>query len=322
MRTKQVASLVVALGLVVTVAACGGEDDGAVGDGGWAFTDDRGKTVTLDEMPARIAGYSDEVSALWNFGIEPVAAFGYLPLAEDVQFAGKDLGAVEEVGTSYGEIDLEALAAAEPDLIVTTSYPQTDDVLYGFADDQQLEAVEEIAPVVAIAQQGSAEDVIARNADLATALGADLRSPRLAAASAEFDAASQALATAGEKGLRVIVVAAYEGEGIYVAKPPDDPALSYYRSLGVDFVAIGGDEFYWEVLSWENADRYPADIILYSLRAMSPTELGEQPTFAALPATRAGQLYPWKFVGLDYDSQAAYMRELAGWLDAASPVAS
>ena len=29
---------------------------------------------------------------------------------------------------------------------------------------------------------------------------------------------------------------------------------------------------------------------------------------------QAGQLHPWKYIGMDYVAQAAYMEELAGWL--------
>ncbi len=70
--------------------------------------------MTLDEAPDRVAGLNDVVSSLWNYGVAPVATFGQTSAADDVAFEGKDLSDVALVGTSYGEIDLEALAAADP----------------------------------------------------------------------------------------------------------------------------------------------------------------------------------------------------------------
>ena len=62
-------------------------------------------------------------------------------------------------------------------------------------------------------------------------------------------------------------------------------------------------------------------MILYSLRfSMSPEEIAAQPTAALLPAVQAGQLYPWKYLGMDYVAQAGCMTELAGRLTSAQKV--
>jgi iron complex transport system substrate-binding protein len=53
---------------------------------------------------------------------------------------------------------------------------------------------------------------------------------------------------------------------------------------------------------------------------MTPEEIAAQPTAALLPAVKAGQLYPWKYLGMDYVAQAEYMTELAGWLTEAQKV--
>ncbi|WP_241564167.1 ABC transporter substrate-binding protein [Nonomuraea polychroma] len=49
-------------------------------------------------------------------------------------------------------------------------------------------------------------------------------------------------------------------------------------------------------MSWENADKYQADVILVDARAQSMTieEMAKKPTWAKLPAVKAGQLYPWR----------------------------
>ena len=309
---------------VAGVSACssdGGDATAAAGEG-WSFTDDLGNTVELDGAPERIAAINDVASSLWNYGVAPVATFGQTSTAEDVAFEGRDLSDVEILGESYGDIDLEQLAAAAPDVIVTTVYPtdsegtlDESEPLYGFESMEQQEQIGRIAPIIAVAWSGSASDVIERTAELAEALGADMGSEEVRAARADFEAASTALGEAAADGLTVLPVAAYADEGFYMAKAQDEPSLRMYSELGVRFVDPGGSEYYWQTAGWEDVPQYPSDIILYSLRgALTPEQMAEQPTYGLLPAARAGQVHPWKYIGMDYAAQAAYMDELAGWL--------
>ncbi|MGY1635816.1 ABC transporter substrate-binding protein [Geodermatophilus sp. SYSU D00742] len=322
------------LTLAAVLAAAGCSDDdtagaagtSASGEGGWRFTDDMGNTVELDRTPTRIAGLNDVVASLWNYGIEPVAAFGQTSAADDVAFDGRDLGELEIVGESYGQIDLEQLAAADPDVIVTSVYPTDsegtlDDTqpLYGFESLEQQEQVAEIAPVIAIAYRGSAADVIERTVELAGSLGAD--EEVVDAAREDFDAASETLSAAAEGGLTVLPVYATVADGWWMNKAADDPSLRLYQDLGVRFVDPGGDGYFWESVGWEEVPDHPSDVILYSLRfSMTPEEIAAQPTAALLPAVQAGQLYPWKYIGMDHVAQAAYMEELAGYLTEARKV--
>jgi iron complex transport system substrate-binding protein len=318
------------LGLILagllTVTACSTSAPAATGTGSWTFTDDLGRTVTLDQRPTRIAGLTDVVASLWNYGIKPVAAFGYTGISQDKRFAGRDLAGVTELGPMYGQIDLEALAAADPDLIVTHAYPvdaagtiDPQAPLYGFADLAQQEAASRIAPIVAITMDGSAVQVIDRTAQLALALGAD--PAVVTGARAEYDAAADRLRTAATSGLQVLVVAAYPAEGLYVAKAPDDPTLTAFADLGVRFVDPGGTGYYWQIVSWENVGSLPADVVLESqIDEMSAEQILAQPTFARTPAGQARQLYPWVFASMDYAAQAAYMTEVAGHLESARKV--
>jgi iron complex transport system substrate-binding protein len=293
---------------------------------GWSFTDDLGATVTLDHRPARVAGLTDVVASLWNYGVTPVAAFGYTGITQDGRFAGRDLSGVAELGKAYGQIDLEALAAARPDVIVTHAYPvdaagtlDPAKPLYGFADLAQQQAAARIAPIIALKMDGSAVQVIDRTVALAHALGAD--QAVIDKARSAYGAAADRLRVAAATGRSVLVVAAYPAEGLYVAKAPDDPALTSFADLGVRFVDPGGDRYYWGVVSWENVGSLPADVVLESqIDAMTAAELRAQPTFARTPAARAGQVYPWVFASMDYTAQAAYMNELAGHLETARKV--
>src|SRR5262245_12807257 len=113
-----------------TLAGCRGTDgDNTATDSGatpssgpWSYTDDLGQTVELHQTPPRIAAYGDEAAALWNFGLTPIALFHYMDPSDDPTFEDLDLSETEVIGTAYGEISLEELAAAQPDLIVTTTY--------------------------------------------------------------------------------------------------------------------------------------------------------------------------------------------------------
>src|SRR4051794_17279648 len=318
---------------VLGVTACSsddGEQPASAAEQGWAFTDDLGTTVELDEAPTRIAGLNDVLSSLWNYGIEPVAAWGQTSIEDDVAFEGKDVSDVAIVGTSYGQIDLEALAAADPDLIAASVYPADSEgtideaaPFYGFESMEQQEQVAQIAPVVGIFWGGSAADVVERTADFATSLGIDFESDDLAVMKQDYADASAKPTAAPESGVSVLPVYATEADGWWMAKAPDDPSLHLYQDLGVNFVDPGGEGYFWESVSWENVTAHPSDVLLYSLRfSMSPEEIAAQPTAALLPAVQAGQLYPWKYIGMDYQAQAAYMEELAGHLTGAEKVTS
>lgn len=317
----RVPSLLAAALLVLPLAACGSDDTSTdraeQPTGPWSFTDDLGQTVELDETPVRIAAYGDAGAALWNFGVTPVALFHYMDPAEDPTFEDLDLSETEVIGTQYGEINLEELAAGQPDLIVTTTYDgDTAESMYGFKDEAQLDKINDIAPVVGIEQSGSALDVIQRNEELAASLGVETGDGSdVAEDRAAFEEASEALTAAAEGGRTVLPMYA-EDAGLYVVIPQDDPAMAYFQDLGVQFEETGGkDDYYWEILSWENADRYEPDLVLNSQRGSYSTEqLEEQPVFGSLAAVEAGQVHPWKFKSMDYPSLTSYMEELAGWL--------
>lgn len=307
----------------LVLAACGSDGSDAPAAGGatpssgpWSYTDDFGQTVTLDKTPVRIAAYGDAAAALWHFGITPVAIFTWMKPADDSMFDGLDLSETEIVGETYGEISIEKLAAAKPDIIVATSYKDDSlDEIYGFKDKTQLAKIKEIAPVISVEQVGSMKDVIETNEKLVKSLGVDTGDgSQVAKDRAAFEEASDELTTAAERGLTVVPFYA-DADGLYLAKAPDDPALKYYQDIGVNFTKIGGKDYYWEILSWENADNYEADVYLNATReSYSIEQLGEQPTFARLTAYQDGQIHDWESLSMDYPSQTKYMVELAGWL--------
>ncbi len=75
--------------------------------------------------------------------------------------------------------------------------------------------------------------------------------------------------------------------------------LRYFKELGVDFVVpdqLGAGVFF-ENLSWENANKYQADVLFLDNRTASlqPPALAAKPTWNSLPAVAANQVVPWVY---------------------------
>lgn len=132
--------------------------------------------------------------------------------------------------------------------------------------------------------------------ELAQALGADLSAPEYLDAIANFETVEADLkaAIAEKPGLNVLVIAPDLAQ-VYVATPDWMVDLNYFRSLGLDLVTHTTDNFL-DLLSWEQINRYPADLILVDARnvQLQADELAvEVPTWNALPAVQAGQVGAW-----------------------------
>ncbi|MBK4346958.1 ABC transporter substrate-binding protein [Lacisediminihabitans changchengi] len=307
---------------IVSLVGCSATSDsvsgGNAGSSSWSFTDDTGKTVTLDHQPKRIASYADYALGLLSTGVKPVAVFGRVAVASDDRFADYDISSTAIVGNSYGEIDLEKLAEAAPDLIVAGVYPtdrkgtiNKDEPYYSLADKEQQTQLEKIAPIVAIKVGGKGSDVITSVNKLATALGAD--PDTIAAAKKKYDSAAADLrAAAAQTKLEVTQMYA-DADGVYVVKPGDEPETELYRSLGVKFTDLHPDgEYYWDKYSWENAAQMmTGDVLLVNVEGFQKKDLLDQATFASSPALKTGQIHAWNSAALDYASQAKHITELA-----------
>lgn len=316
----RIALLAAVAATVLAVSGCAsGSTSSDSSAGSWSFKDDLGKTVKLDSTPTRIAGLNDVLVSLMNYGIKPVASFGYSSLQDDQRFTGLDTSGITQVGTSYGEINLEKLAAAKPDLIVADVYPidekgtidkrQPD---YGFKNLEQQKQVAQIAPIVTLYMGGDGADVVTRTTQLAKSLGA--KSSLITTTRAKYETAKSRLASAAKQHDVQVTVMYADADGVYVAKPEDDPAIRMYRDIGVNTTVPTPKGYYWGVYSWENATKVQGDVILLQQSGYDVAELRKQPTFADNPALAANQVHTWVSSGMDYVSQAAYMTNLAGWL--------
>ena len=296
----------VLLAASLLLAACGGSDASDASDtpaGGadaWSYVDGSGTETTLDAAPSRIVAHASAAAALLSFGVRPVGIFADSPVEDDLALQDLDLEGIEIVGEQWGVINVEAVAALEPDLIVSEWWP-IEKGYTGMEDGAgaDFETLQAIAPVVGIAQGPSIVDMIEDYADLAGQLGADLDDAVVEDNRAAFDEAVAGFEAAvdAKPDLSVLAVSPTP-EGLYVAVPEYSAELSDLAGWGLDLVVPSDpdDGFeYWETLSWENADKYQADLLIVDERTYPANleQAEEQPTWMSLEAAAADAVAVW-----------------------------
>jgi iron-desferrioxamine transport system substrate-binding protein len=296
-----------ALGLGALATACGGDD----GDGGkaaapadtqgWTFTDDRGQKVGLAARPQRIVAYVGAAAALVDFGVKDqiVGVYGPAKLKDgsrDPQAGEVDVDKVTIIGNAYGEFSIEKYAALRPELLIDNMFVK--DTLF-YVPAESKDKIFQLAPSLGISTgQTSILTPIKRFGELAAALGADQSAPAVTAAKARFEQASEAVrkAVAANGGIKVLA-ASGAADLFYASSPAMNADLIYLKELGVDLITPTklGKDGYFEALSWENADKYQADLIILDSRtqALQPKDLESRPAWRDLPAVKANQVIGW-----------------------------
>lgn len=291
----------------------------------WSFTDGSGKTVELDERPTRIVAHAYAAASLMEFGITPVGVYADMPIADDVGLQGVDFTGVEVLGEEWGKIDVEAAAELAPDLIVADYWP-VEEGYSGMEDgvEEKSKKLAELAPVVGAAQGDSIVELIEGYAALAASLGADIARGEAAAAKAEFEAARDAFTRAAESkpGLTALAVSPYQD--IYaVAVPKYAPELLDLQQWGLDVIdpAKPDPGFpYWQSLSFEKADTYQPDLLLFDDRNYPGNyeTLESQPIANSIRAFAAGAYTTWPAYWLHtYTDYAEQLRGLTEAIHAA-----
>jgi iron complex transport system substrate-binding protein len=330
---------VFAIAIATLLAACSTDDTSSTGasasaaaapSGPWTFTDDRPATTELDETPQRIVAWDESAAALIELGIRPVGIWGgdSGSFEDNPVLEGLDLQGIESVG-SWENINYEAVAALDPDLIVTGYFGSSqggDDLGWGFPNQKVFQTMETIAPIVAFENEISAKQTIERHTELVESLGVD---PDATGLSDDIAAYEQALAdlrsaAAANPDITVLGMMAYPDE-VYDIVPSEVPDFADYQAYGVNFeVPKNPDGGFYETLSWENADTYEGDVILYDARPFAPPleELEKQPTWRGLAAVKADQLVPWLVPSVQsYARQTASIEALTQAIESAQDVA-
>lgn len=289
----------------------------------WSFTDGAGNTITLPNPPERIVAFSSSAAGLMQFGIEPVGIFTDEGTSEK-SYAEFDLSGIEVVRTAYNELQAESLLAFDPDLIVTEYWPRTGDYSGGDAMDPEGRFAE-IAPILGVLQGDSVLGLIEDYGALAKTLGADLDAPEIAEQRAAFEDARAALTAAAEAKPGLKVMAAWaDAENLYVATPAGAAELQDFQRWGLDMVEPEVPEGeYWGILSWENADTYPADVLLLDDRSGTAVRevVADQPLAEIIPAVAAGQIGDWPAWWIrTYTAYTAELEELTALIESAEVV--
>lgn len=306
MRALRPLLAVAALGL--GLIGCGGQNAqqskaaGSPSSGPWSFTDGSGQTVKADKVPTRIIAHAGEAAALMSFGIKPVGIYADEAVKTDANLKDLDLTGIEILGTAWGKIDVEKAAALRPDLIVADWWP-AEKAYSGLEEgvDEKSKKLKELAPIAGVAQGKSIEDLAQGYEDLAKSLGAKVDAPEIAANKKRFQEAVARFkaAVAAKPGLTALGMSPADDK-VYVANPAYAPELLDFQRWGMKVLnpAKPDSDFpYWETLSWENADRYQPDLILWDGRSYKPTANAEwgakQPTWFKIKAAKAGAATAW-----------------------------
>lgn len=314
------------LAAAVTLSACGSggttaapaSPESSAAAQSWSFIDDRGKKIELPATPTRVVAQVGAAAALWDFGVRPIAVFGPHKLADggkDPQVGNVDITKVTGLGNVWDEFNVEQYISLRPELLVSSMYEQG---TLWYVPEKSKETIEQVAPTAGIMLTGrTATQVIGKYEELAKALGADMAG--VPEAKARMEAATKRLAEF--KDLRILMMSGGPDQ-MWVVNPPDYPDIRHLTDNGLNVVTPGkvDEGGFFQTLSWENADAYEADVILYDTRtqALKPEEMLKKPTFAKLPAVKAGQLYPWRAEApFSYQGYAAFLEELVASLEKA-----
>ncbi|AVV42476.1 ABC transporter substrate-binding protein [Streptomyces sp. ID05-04B] len=329
-----------ALGLGAALAACGNDDAKSTGSGSsasasaksgpWSFKDDRGTTVKLDAIPANIVAFTGVAAALFDYGIQVKGVFGPTKTAAgkaDVQAGDMDVSKVTVLGNVWDEFNVEKYAALAPDVLISTMFDNAGTLWY--VPEASKDKIAKLAPSVGISVYDRLLTApLQRVWELAESLGADMTAAAVTDAKKKFEAAAARLRAAAKAKPEIKVMAgSASAELFYVSGSNLSVDLEYFKSLGVNLVeppesakAQGGG--WYESLSWENVDKYPADIIMMDDRSstVQPADITEA-TWKKLPAVQAGQVIarsPEPI--LSYDKCVPLLENLAAALEKAKKV--
>ncbi|WP_163510550.1 hypothetical protein [Fodinicola acaciae] len=292
------------------VAGCGARTVTTAPMYRWRFVDDLGKTVVSPDRPRKVLCYLNLAAALWDYGVR--CAGTYAVTAGDRSTSGNlDRTVTPSFGDSWGELKVEKVLAAGIDLVIVGRMRGA-----ALLTDYDLGAVSAVLPVVNLEMHAHpASRTLARVADLAASLGgrsaqasADAQRPGFHAALTDFTASVRNPATA-----RTAFVAA-RPHTMDVASPAYPiVALAGESGLPVATLEPAGAR-YSTSLSWENADRCRADLLLLDRRPYSQraVQLAANPMWTTLPAVRAHQVGEWNPEPvLSWSGMAAEIRRLA-----------
>lgn len=332
LRLAVLAVLAVVSALLVT--SCSGSDDArsastsAGSDDSteaWTFTDDQGTVVELDGPPSTIVASPAAAGALHEYGIEVAGILGSgtrMDGTPDPALGTLDPDSVTPLANDAGEVNVEQLAGLRPDVIISDSWG--DGEYFGLSSEV-LDTAQQIAPVIGLRVDGRpVEEPLARFAELAESIAGESAVTEREDAEATLAAARERLveAVAANPDIEVLGASVSANE-MFVAVPESYPDLEFLREAGVQLVEPETDDKFWQTLSWEEANRYHADLILADARfggrdwmmSMVPANVQRVPAF------EADQVAPWQLsFAFGYRAFADVVDQMSDAMAAAKPL--
>ncbi len=238
-----------------------------------------------------------------------------------------DVTKVTVLGNAWGQFNIEKYAALAPDVLISTMFDDAGTLWY--VPEESKDKILKLAPSVGISvYDRQLTEPLQRMLELAESLGADVRSEKITSAKKRFEDAAARLRKAAKAHPDIKVLVGSASESIfYVSGTNLSIDLEYFKALGVNFIEppesakkeSGG---WFENLSWENVDKYKADIIMMDNRtsAIQPADITEA-TWKQLPAVKAGQVIERDAEPiLSYDKCAPLLENLAEAIENAKKV--
>ncbi|ATL32853.1 ABC transporter substrate-binding protein [Streptomyces formicae] len=234
----------------------------------WEFTDDRDHLVRAAARPTRPVAYLPTGAALYDHGIRPAGVFGSAhddPAVPDpAKAGGLPLDGIGYFGAGSA-LDLDALIAAGPDLVVAVSYGGGQ--VYGI-DPEAAKHLEEQVPVVVL-DVGHGRSLAGIRERL-TALAQSLGAPAQPEADAELASAERRLtaAASGHVRPRVLALSPAGPDSVHLARPYAWPDLAALAGLGVGLVdPPPGQGANWSTTTWAEAAALEPDLVLADVRS-------------------------------------------------------
>ncbi|WP_345649063.1 ABC transporter substrate-binding protein [Streptomyces tremellae] len=261
----------------------------------WDFTDDRGLRVTADSRPERLVAYVQAGATLWDHGLRPLGVFGSHhdgDTQDPAKAGGLPLDEILSFGSGSG-VDVEALVAAGPDLVVAVTYGG--DQVYGLDPEAAKHLGEQVLIVVLdVGGSRTLAGVRSRFGELARSLGAPAGAS--AAGEAELARAEERLRTLATRSVRprVLALSAADAEKAYLARPTSWPDLRALSERGVGLVDPGGEGGgNWRTVTWAEAEELRPDIVLADVRANAAPREALAGTAEWARIAEHAQILPW-----------------------------
>lgn len=316
LRRSSLAALVAASALLL--ASCASTGDAAEQpESGEGVTLEHpsldGLSIDFAAQPESIVMDCYAYSSLHEYGIEPVALFGY-ECDNPFVMGDADISDIPKIGAD-GEIDVEKLAELRPDAIIGQG---TADGWQWFDEDVNAQ-ITRVAPFVPLPGSETIDARIADTRTIAAFFGADVTSDAIVQSDADLADAKEAFRAAiADSGLNIMLASPakemlYTGVGFAQAELLEELGATI---VGADAPETGNP---WGQVAWEDASTYPADVLLIE-------GYGDDFSFTAdlwdaLPAVQADQLGAWSSKGaMTAATYAVWLNDVADLVSSSTKV--